>query len=54
MAPGTSSPRAGSQLHFTYGFGQLASRALANRNGSYGRIERACWPAVMTSGVRFR
>jgi hypothetical protein len=24
-----------------------------NRKGSNGRIERACWPAVITIGVRF-
>ncbi|CAJ3194798.1 Uncharacterised protein [Burkholderia pseudomallei] len=40
-------------LHFTYGFGNSAACTDA-RNGSNGRIERACWPAVTTSGVLFR
>jgi hypothetical protein len=53
VAPGTSSARAGSQLHFTYGLGSwLASSE--NRNGSSGSIARVCWPAVMTSGARLR
>ena len=53
MAAGTSSPRDGSQLHFTYGCGSVVA-SVAERNASYGRIERACCPAVMTSGVRLR
>ncbi|EDT00465.1 hypothetical protein BamIOP4010DRAFT_6012 [Burkholderia ambifaria IOP40-10] len=39
-------------LHFTYGFG-ISAAWVAPRNGSNGRIARACWPAVTISGVRF-
>ena len=53
MASGTSSPRAGSTAHFTYGSGSFAA-SVAKRNGSKGRIDRACCPAVMTIGVRLR
>src|SRR5881396_3818645 len=52
-AAGTSSARAGSQLHLTYGRGRLVACS-EYRNGSNGRIERACCPAVMTSGVWLR
>jgi hypothetical protein len=48
IAAGTSSARAGSQLHFTYGRGRFVASA-EYRNGSNGRIERACCPAVITS-----
>ncbi len=52
IASGTSSARAGSMLHLTYGLGSSVACAEC-RNGSNGRIDRACWPAVTTSGVRF-
>ncbi|MNY64971.1 hypothetical protein D3C86_2021630 [compost metagenome] len=52
MASGTSSARAGSTLHFTYGLGSSVAWP-ENRNGSKGRMDLACCPAVMTMGVRF-
>src|SRR5439155_8065199 len=52
-AAGTSSARAGSQLHLTYGRGRFGACS-EYRKGSNGRIERACCPAVMTSGVWLR
>ena len=53
MAAGTSSARAGSTLHFTYGFGKAAASS-AKRNGSVASMARVCWPAVRTSGVALR
>ncbi len=38
MAPGTSAARAGSQLHFTYGFGNCAACS-EYRKGSNGNME---------------